>query len=83
MVIEAIITNIILVVNKVKVQLHDNCTAWKWNNNVPLPTQVDKMRAELANLNDCAVPFLSRAAANLCWYYYTVIKLVTQERLIK
>ena len=29
------------------------------------------MRAKLANLNDCAVPFLSRAGANLCWYYYT------------
>ena len=28
------------------------------------------MRAELANLDDCAVPFLSRAAVNLCWYYY-------------
>ena len=42
MVIEAIITNILLVVNKVKVQLHDNYTAWKWNNNVPLPIQVDK-----------------------------------------
>ena len=27
------------------------------------------MRAKLANLNHCAVPFLSRAAANLCWYY--------------
>ena len=26
------------------------------------------MRAELANLNYCAVPFLSRAAANLSWY---------------
>ena len=26
------------------------------------------MRAELANLNDCAVPFLSRAAVNLSWY---------------
>ena len=25
-----------------------------------------KMRAELATLNHCAVPFLSRAAANLC-----------------
>ena len=25
-----------------------------------------KMRAELANLNDCVVPFLSRAAVNLC-----------------
>ena len=29
------------------------------------------MRAKLANLNHCAVPFLSRAAANLCWYYNT------------
>ena len=28
------------------------------------------MRAKFANLNHCAVPFLSRAAANLCWYYY-------------
>ena len=27
-----------------------------------------KMRAKLANLNDCAVSFLSRAAVNLCWY---------------
>ena len=26
------------------------------------------MRAELANLNHCAVPFLSRAAVNLSWY---------------
>ena len=30
-----------------------------------------EMRAELANLNHCAVPFLSRAAVNLCWYYIT------------
>ena len=27
------------------------------------------MRAELANLNHCAVPLLSRAAVNLCWFY--------------
>ena len=33
-----------------------------------------KMRAELARLNHCAVPFLSRAAVNLCWYYYTIYK---------
>ena len=26
------------------------------------------MRAELANLNHCAVPFLSRATVNLSWY---------------
>ena len=31
-----------------------------------------KLRAKLANLNHCAVPFLSRAIANLCWYSYTV-----------
>ena len=29
-----------------------------------------KMRAILADLNDCAVPFLSRAAANMYWYHY-------------
>ena len=29
------------------------------------------MRAELANLNHCAVPFLSLAAVNLCWYNYS------------
>ena len=29
------------------------------------------MRAKLANLNDCAVPFLSRVDANLSWYNYT------------
>ena len=29
------------------------------------------MRAELANLNHCAVPFLSRAAVNLSWYVCT------------
>ena len=29
------------------------------------------MRAKLANLNHCAVPFLSCAAVNLSWYYYT------------
>ena len=30
------------------------------------------MRAELTNLNHCAVPFLSRAAVNFCWFYYIV-----------
>ena len=29
------------------------------------------MRIELAGPNQCAVPFLNRADANLCWYYYT------------
>ena len=29
------------------------------------------MRAELASLNHCAVPFLSRTAVNLSWYYST------------
>ena len=28
------------------------------------------MRAELANLNHCAAQILSRADANLRWYYY-------------
>ena len=26
------------------------------------------MRAELANLNNCAIPLLSRATVNLNWY---------------
>ena len=30
-----------------------------------------KMRAELANLNDCAVPFLSGAVVNLRSYFLT------------
>ena len=29
------------------------------------------MRAELANLNHGAVLYFSRAAINLCWYYYS------------
>ena len=35
---------------------------------IVVPTQVGKMREELASLNHCAVPFLSRAAVNLSWY---------------
>ena len=40
------------------------------------------MSAELANLNNCAVPILSRATVNLCWYYNridqrTLVELVT------
>ena len=30
--------------------------------------KLKKMREELAGLNHCAVPFLSRAAVNLSWY---------------
>ena len=37
------------------------------------------MRAKLARLNDCAVPFLSRATANLCWYYYTYLSGEVEE----
>ena len=37
-----------------------------------------KMRAELANLNNCAVPFLSRAAVNLSWYHSTLITTTTR-----
>ena len=35
---------------------------------IVVPTQVDKMRARLPNLNHCAVLFLSRAVVNLSWY---------------
>ena len=31
------------------------------------------MRAELAGLSLCAVPFLRRAAGGMCWYYYTIV----------
>ena len=31
------------------------------------------MRSELANLDHCAVPFLSRATVNLCWYDITIL----------
>ena len=37
--------------------------------------QVVKMRVKLANLNHCAVPFLSHAAANLCWYNINILNL--------
>ena len=37
------------------------------------------MRAKLANPNHCAVPFLSRAGANLCWYYYSLRNIVPQS----
>ena len=29
------------------------------------------MCADLTTVSHCAVPFLSRAPINLCWYYYT------------
>ena len=35
---------------------------------IVVPTQVEKMCTKLANLNPCAVPFLSSAAVNLSWY---------------
>ena len=35
------------------------------------------MRAELANLNHCAVPFSSRAAVNLSWYDSTLYSVYT------
>ena len=35
---------------------------------IVVPTQVEKMSVELADLNSCAVLFLSRAVVNLCWY---------------
>ena len=36
--------------------------------------KLTKMFAELAYINDCAVPFLSCAGVNLCWYYHTYHK---------
>ena len=33
--------------------------------------RVSKMRAELSSVNHCAVPFLSCAGANSCWYHYS------------
>ena len=38
---------------------------------IVVPTKLEKMRAELASLNPCAVQSVSvsRAAVNLCWYY--------------
>ena len=44
------------------------------------------MRAKLANLNNCAVLFLSRADANLCWYiifYYFSNQLDCLRELYK
>ena len=38
-----------------------------------------KMRTELATLNHSAVPFLSRAASNLCWYYCTMCVVGTVQ----
>ena len=34
------------------------------------------MRSELANLNHCAVPFLSRAAVNLSWFNYSRVAYI-------
>ena len=41
------------------------------------------MRAELGNLNHCAVPFLSHAAVNLCRYYYTEARSVTVKTYVE
>ena len=41
------------------------------------------MRAESANLNHCAVPFLSRAAAKLCWYYRTLAISISKNLSLK
>ena len=34
------------------------------------------MRSKLANPNHCAVPFFSRATANLCWYYVQLTQVL-------
>ena len=58
-----------VVIAKVAAREYSSCTLYIIFSNI-VPTQVEKMRAKLANLNNCAVPFLSRAAVNLCWYHY-------------
>ena len=47
---------------------------YRWSNTAP--AKLIKMRAELANLHHCAVPFLSRAAASFCLYYISVLFMV-------
>ena len=44
--------------------------------------QLIKMRTKLANLNDCAVPFLIRAAVNLYWYYYNTTISITVNNFV-
>ena len=39
------------------------------------------MRTQLSNLDDCAVPFLRRAAVNLRWYYYSLIRNRIRHKL--
>ena len=46
-----------------------NYTTLPLYNIISCQLKLTKMRGELATLNHCAVPFLSRAATNLCWYY--------------
>ena len=40
---------------------------------IPYQIKLVKIRAEPDNPNHCAAPPLSRAAVNLCWYYYICI----------
>ena len=40
------------------------------------------MRAELTNLNHCAVPSLSRAAVNLSWYDNTKDRSLDRKRIV-
>ena len=41
------------------------------------------MPAELANLNQCAVPFLSGAVVNLSWYDYNIYIFVGREMIFE
>ena len=41
--------------------------------------KLTKMLAKLSSLNDCAVPFLSRAAVNLRWYWYNWNTIIAME----
>ena len=60
-----------------------NCNAFIWNiiaQVLSYQLKLIKMRANLGNLSDCAVPLLSRAATNLCWYYYTWAVTLTHNQ---
>ena len=42
-----------------------------------------RMRAKLAYLNYCAVPFLSRVVVNLCWYHHKYCTCLQDSIIIK
>ena len=51
--------------------VRNKCVAKVYKYVTSYQLKLKKMSAELANLNHCAAPFLSRAAVNLYWYYFS------------